>query len=192
MRTVLLVVFSSSLVACSHDTIRKEVAADGGDTSSSENAAAGPGSTSGSRLKARWLAADDGARHFQGWHDTERDADCAFQTAEDGKPRCLPFSASMNTSWYADASCTRPIAYTSKGCDAPATAALTERYCAGGGAPTRVFALGAPYKGASVYTKTSSGCTASPVQSFAENSDLYTVGAAIAPDAFVAARETTE
>lgn len=192
MRTVLFVSLTLPALACSTETIRKDVAADGGAPSSSDPSTAGPGSTSGSRLKARWLVADDGARHFQGWHDSERDADCAFQTAEDGKLRCLPLSAAMNTSWYGDASCTKPIAYTSKGCEAPATAALVERYCAGLGAPTRVFERGAPYKGASVYTKTSSGCTASPVQSFAENNDLYTVGAEIAPDAFVAARETTE
>lgn len=192
MRTLIFVFVAASIAACSTETIRKEEAARDGGATSVDPARAGGGTVSGSRLEARWLAADDGARHFAGWRDRERDAECSFQRAQDGQMRCLPSSAAMNASWFGDAACTKPLAYTSKGCEVPQTAALTEKYCAGVAAPTRVFALGAPYRGASVYTKSSSGCTASPAQGFAESYDLYTVGAEIAPDAFVAAREATE
>lgn len=49
--------------------------------------------TSGKRLRARYYVGEDGSRQFVGWHDKERNEDCSFSVAEDGKTRCLPPSA---------------------------------------------------------------------------------------------------
>lgn len=49
---------------------------------------------SGSRLKAKWLVAEDGARYFTfNWYDRERGHDCSFLLAADGVQRCLPPAA---------------------------------------------------------------------------------------------------
>jgi hypothetical protein len=46
----------------------------------------------------------------RGWHDNERDADCTFATASDGKIRCLPVS-SPATIFFGDASCQGPARF---------------------------------------------------------------------------------
>jgi hypothetical protein len=42
-----------------------------------------------------------------GWYDTERNVDCSFRVAADGKFRCLPVAAPA-TLFFADASCQGP------------------------------------------------------------------------------------
>ena len=45
---------------------------------------------SGTRLRARIHLGSDGSREFVGWFDNQKNVNCAFQTASDGKAHCLP------------------------------------------------------------------------------------------------------
>src|SRR5436190_20260026 len=57
---------------------------------------------SGSRLKARYLADDSGARVFAGWFDEQRGEYCHVARGDDGRYYCFPFA---NRTLYADARC---------------------------------------------------------------------------------------
>ncbi len=66
---------------------------------------------SGSRLKAKFLETDGGARNFVGWYDSERDEDCAFGIAADGQQRCLPDALWLSArSYFSDANCSQQLA----------------------------------------------------------------------------------
>ena len=72
--------------------------------------AATPAPTSGTRLKAKVLVAEDGSRQqLFGWHDSQTGEDCAFRTAEDGRVRCLPAASPTLTLYFADDKCTVPL-----------------------------------------------------------------------------------
>lgn len=62
---------------------------------------------SGSRIKARWQVAEDGARQFVGFFDSELQEPCGFSVASDGVTRCLPLSPGA-TRLFTDASCSSP------------------------------------------------------------------------------------
>jgi hypothetical protein len=66
-----------------------DVASQGGD-SDRELPIPTPKQQSGSRIRAKILITDDGARAFQGWHDSQRHEDCEFQRDAEGTMRCLP------------------------------------------------------------------------------------------------------
>lgn len=70
--------------------------------------------TSGSRLRARYLVSDDGARSFVGWYDSARSENCSFMPAPDGVTRCLPFVpaqvSKLLSGAFGDSTCTRRIA----------------------------------------------------------------------------------
>lgn len=51
------------------------------------------------RLRRRWLEAEDGARVFWDVYDTERDHVCAFAMAADGQLRCLPVLPESRTGY---------------------------------------------------------------------------------------------
>lgn len=63
---------------------------------------------SGSRIKARWVVSDDGARHFLQWYDSLLGFPCVFARSSDGIVRCVPNRMGMLAGWYADAACTQP------------------------------------------------------------------------------------
>lgn len=65
--------------------------------------------TSGTRIKAKWLVTADGARQPNGWYDSMRKEDCGFSPASDGKTRCLPVSSPYHTVVFSDGACTQPI-----------------------------------------------------------------------------------
>jgi hypothetical protein len=77
--------------------------------------------SSGSRLKRRIMTTDDGAQVFVGWHDSERQENCAFRVGPDGKQRCMPTErvheirglSGLDAVVYADSGCTRPMYATS-------------------------------------------------------------------------------
>lgn len=48
---------------------------------------------SGTRIRAVFHVAEDGARTMIRWHDSELDTPCRFGSAEDGKIRCYPADA---------------------------------------------------------------------------------------------------
>lgn len=61
----------------------------------------------GSRLRAIWIAAEDGSRErVPGrWYDTELDRECSFALAADGVLRCLPAAGSAISTYYLSATC---------------------------------------------------------------------------------------
>ena len=83
-------------------------------------------SGAGSRLVPALVWPASGETLTPGWHDTERDVDCTFAVATDGKMRCLPV-ASTAALFFTDGSCKSPTL----------TAALNQPSCIGG----RRFAL---------------------------------------------------
>lgn len=64
----------------------------------------------GSRLKARFMTADDGARAWLGnWTDMGAGgARCAFSGASDGVQRCLPTDL-YGTAYFSDPACAVPV-----------------------------------------------------------------------------------
>lgn len=148
------------------------------------------GASSGTRLRARWTTADDGAKQFRGFWDSAREAECTFQGASDGTTRCLPVGIFIHPSFYADAACTKRIAYGEKGC-AATTATLQGRYCAGSEVTQTIFSLGARFTAPQLYTKDGATCTSTSAAGWADR-DLYVVGAEIPPSEFVAAKTEVE
>lgn len=82
----------------------------------------------GSRLKrySTLLTADDGTQSTTPsyiYRDTMLNIDCSFQTASDGKQRCLPSSTASDvataystSTYYLNPSCTQRVYYGSKAC----------------------------------------------------------------------------
>jgi len=67
--------------------------------------------TGGTRLKVRSLVAADGARQQSEFWDSARNETCIFNTASDGKMRCLPitgFGVAQGPLNFADAQCSVP------------------------------------------------------------------------------------
>src|SRR5689334_6922337 len=71
---------------------------------------------SGSRLRARYLDAGDGAVDFVGFRDQELGVDCDFYLGTDAKSRCLP--ETTGGLFFTDAACTEPVAAFTE-CDGP-------------------------------------------------------------------------
>jgi hypothetical protein len=78
-----------------------------------------PGNISGDRIVAQYIEAQDGARAFVGWWDSERDERCTWTVAADGVTRCLPSGGlqvmpSANgfsqVVYYSDPECTKALA----------------------------------------------------------------------------------
>lgn len=148
------------------------------------------GAASGTRLKARWTTAEDGAKQFRGFWDSARETECSFQGASDGTTRCLPSGMFIHPTFFADAACTKRIAYGEKGCAAK-TATLQGRYCAGSEITQTIFTLGARFTAPQLYNKDGASCTSISAASWADR-DLYVVGAEIPPSEFVAAKTEIE
>jgi hypothetical protein len=62
----------------------------------------------GSRIRPKNAVTSDGDRSWQGWHDSERDEDCVFKTAADGKLRCLPNNDEARL-YFTDTACSDPV-----------------------------------------------------------------------------------
>lgn len=68
---------------------------------------------SGTRLRTRYVEGDDGSRSPLGFFDLVRNEACSYQTAEDGKLRCLPSDdvATVLPRTFVDAACMTPAAF---------------------------------------------------------------------------------
>ncbi len=62
----------------------------------------------GTRIRPRNAVTSEGDRSWQGWHDSERDEDCSFETAADGKLRCLPYNPEARL-YFVDTACSDPV-----------------------------------------------------------------------------------
>jgi hypothetical protein len=151
MRSLSLLVLASALVVGS------------GCSSSDETAAAAESTSpvvpaSGTRLHAK-LVTGGGAREVVGFHDAERNEDCTFQPAEDGRMRCLPGVVPFyGASGFSDPACTVPLVGFTQSCDAAPTYGTT--YDPGACAQTakelhKLVAITGP-----TYVQGPNGCTA--------------------------------
>lgn len=105
MRSVTLFGIVAVLLAASACSTKDASSSPSPDTWSASEAA------SGTRLRARFLAAGD-ARSHVGFHDTQRNEDCTFQPAEFGRTRCLPETVSYSTgsgSLFSDPECKHAV-----------------------------------------------------------------------------------
>ena len=84
--------------------------------------------TSGTRIKAKWLVTADGARQPNGWYDSMRKEDCLFTAAGDGKTRCIPLFGAGATIYFTDAACSQPLAALSLPTDAGCQASAIPKY----------------------------------------------------------------
>lgn len=65
---------------------------------------------SGTRLRAIWQVAEDGAKQFLfQWRDTQRNEDCTFALAGDGVLRCMPATPINFVGYFSDAECTQRL-----------------------------------------------------------------------------------
>ncbi len=112
--------------------------------------------TGTTRLVPALVFASGDRRLVPGWHDTQRDEDCSFAVAADGKVRCLPVAAHAT------------VLFTQSGCKGERVAGLDEASCGtdkpttglelSGTCPvtTKVYGLGAMHDLASA-SQTSTG-----------------------------------
>jgi hypothetical protein len=155
--------------------------------------------TSGSRLKARYITTADGAKQFYGWRDIQRNEDCSFMTAGDGQNRCLPYWATPAPAtvgvYWADAACSQPLAYVAKSTGGSCGATSVPIFGVKGDTSIcpmgyRFYGIGAKSTATTIYSGTATACTGSttPTTSY----DFYTVNAEIPPTAFVAGSFVTD
>lgn len=62
---------------------------------------------SGTRLKARFYAGEDGSRQPIGWYDSEREEACEWKTFA-GEVRCMPTAKGKGTTKYTTPACKDP------------------------------------------------------------------------------------
>lgn len=140
--------------------------------------------TSGSRLKAKYRTADDGSKEYLSslWYDSERQEDCTFATAADGKERCMPSSQATIT-FFADEACKQPLAVGSASC-APKYA-LTFEPSTCSSPVVHVYSIGATTSPSKLYVSANGTCiNAGPADA---TSVYYQVGAEVAASSFVGA-----
>lgn len=142
---------------------------------------------SGTRIKVKaWTTADGAKLAIPGFaFDSQRNEECGFRLAADGMTRCLPITVPVNSSYFADAACSQPVAVVSS-CGTPPS------YVEMQAAPTCPDTGAAMYTAGQVLTTAyfNSGGTCT---SFSNASFVYlTIGAAVDPSAFALGTVTTQ
>jgi len=145
----------------------------------------------GSRLKARWYAAQDGARQWAfNWFDVERNEECTFQRAADGVLRCMPTPGVVAITRYLDASCTEPVlAVAVATCSGEAPRYIVQSEVVGCESRVRLTVPGVLVAPETLYNLTTSDCVET------QPSESYTYrrpGAEVPPTSFVSAEVTRE
>ncbi len=116
--------------------------------------------TSGTRLKAAYIAGADGSKLFDAnaMYDSQLSVECTFHIASDGNSRCLPVlspSSLQNGVYFLDGSCTQPVTFLStppSGCSVYVPKYVWNYKAAAvcpytpGSEPVRVFSVGS-YQG---------------------------------------------
>jgi hypothetical protein len=110
------------------------------------------------RLAPAFVANGEKPGLVPGWRDTERNVDCTFRTASDGKLRCLP-ATTKATLFFTDGACTSPsrvALFTEIPCTGSSGFALVQSATCP--VTTRVFALaGGPHDVPNASTETAPG-----------------------------------
>lgn len=151
-------------------------------------------SSSGSRLRAKYMNGADGSKQFLGWYDSLRKEDCNFGTASDGSTRCLPAATAYPAGSFSDAGCTQVLVGVSK---TATCAAAVPKYVAtldttGCSPRFEVRGAGARFTGTDIYAGTPASCTKLAGSSVAQSLDLYTPGAILVASDFVQGMTVTE
>jgi hypothetical protein len=145
---------------------------------------------SGSRLRANYFSGADGSKQFAYFTDAQRgNEQCSFGAASDGSIRCLPTGAEMG-SYYADASCSVPLALATCGA-APAYGASYGAAACGLGQRT-IYPVTGAFGGTTFYAGTSSACSALTKSDLPATYSLYSVGTPLAPSSFQLATMTVQ
>jgi len=143
------------------------------------NASADP--TSGTRLKAKYRTGDDGSKaYIPGvWFDSQRNEDCSFNKAVDGKERCMPSGIGVVTSTFADPTCTQFTAVTSSGCSPKYATAYDTSSC-GTSYTYHLYSVGTLLS--TIYYKSGNTCVSgTPPAGYS----YYALGAEIPASSFV-------
>ena len=158
---------------------------------------------SGTRLRLKYIAGEDGSQLSVGLYDTKLGFDCEFVNAEDGKSRCLPkraasLRAAEMTSYaigtryvFKDSTCSDRIAF-SNSCDQAVRYVNFADTCGGNTRVANAIEIGMP---SIVYYKRSSDgvCTSTSTNSILwADQRFYTLGTSIKPEDFVAGTMMTE
>lgn len=137
----------------------------------------------GTRLRAKVRTGDDGSKEYIAgiWYDSERQEDCVFAAAADGKERCIP--PSQNTLiLFADSACKQQVAIATAGC-APRYAAVPEPSTCGSSI-VHIHSIGATMTPSKLYMSADGMCMdAGPADPSAV---YYAVGAEVPASSFVA------
>jgi hypothetical protein len=104
-----LVSLSLALGCSSGEAVVGAAGSDAGRGDVADDAAPGtlPDFADGTRLKALTYVLDDGTKVWRGWWDSQRNEECSFAFACDGKSRCLPAVDAADA--FSDAQCTSPL-----------------------------------------------------------------------------------
>jgi hypothetical protein len=154
--------------------------------------------TSGTRLRAKYIVGADGSKQFLGWHDSTTNADCSFVPAADGAMRCLPAFGSASgqiNDFYVDSGCSQKVAQVFKAnCVTPKYAHDDVVFTSSCGAGTTgigyaVYSLGA--KLTTAYYGSPANCLPINANAF-DSLDMYAVGAEVPASTFVQGTATVE
>lgn len=153
---------------------------------------------SGTRLKARRHVSADGASAFAGWYDSARKENCSLQSAVDGTTRCLPTGSYVFIkSYFADSSCTQPVAAGSACPSAQPYFLVGSLSTASGCSPIgyqySVHVRGAAVTASHIYVKSGDNCVqmANSYQACSDNCYYY-VGAEVPLSSFVVLNEQVD
>lgn len=148
--------------------------------------------TSGTRIKGRYIVSEDGAKQWYGWHDSQRNEDCGFGTSADGLTRCLPGGAGF-LGFYADPGCTQRVFGGPKGCGSNASLVVTFTDAATCPPETHVYAAGPAFSGPKVFSGTPAACSAGvDSTAYVMAYDMYTAGDEIPATTFAKATVSIE
>ncbi len=150
---------------------------------------------SGTRIKARIARTDDGAKQWSGWHDVDLNTDCTFGVAPDGKTRCLPPFITTGAQQYEDATCTKPMFYTTK-CATIRWGLACDGKALCGDTTCTVFEVGSKITdaaGFALYHVDASKCVPTSQSSqYLTAFDCYHSGQQVSPSIFAEVTETIE
>lgn len=143
--------------------------------------------TSGSRLKAKYRVGDDGSKAYLPyiWYDSQRQEDCYFTVAADGKERCLPTTSVASAGvFFADAACSTPVPYWYANCSVKYVLTYGANMCLAVSGAAHIYDLGAPVNPPVLYTKSGNSCVSAgaPNPSYS----YYSMGPEVSPSSFVA------
>lgn len=158
---------------------------------------------SGSRLRHRFVAGDDGSQVSLGLYDSKLGMECQFAEAEDGKTRCLPTTTATlrapdlvayyisTRNLFKDYNCSERIAWSNL-CEPAARYVKFSDTCGGKTRIANAVEIGAP---SVIYYKQANGtCSSASTGTYIGFADLrfYTLGTPVNAEDFAAGSIMTE